>query len=525
MKNGLIIGLDFGSDSVRAVLTDADGRILSGSVCAYPRWSQGMYSDASENRFRQHPLDYMESAEKVIRETLSGQDSSKVCGIGIDATASTPCAVNADGVPLALTPEFQNDPDAMFILWKDHTALAEAEEINDLIRRKGIDYTQYSGGCCSAEWFFPKYLHILRNNEKVRAACCGFAEHCDWFPAMLTGNEKSLRRSRCAAGHKALWHEDWGGVPPQEFFTELDPLFEGRITADFRQTYTADTAVGTLCPEWAERLGLNTDVVVSAGLIDAHAGAVGAGVRPGRLVKVYGTSTCDIAVAEKTDHCIPGICGQVNGSVLPGLIGIEAGQGAFGDVYAWFRRLISAGGEVALADLEKEAAKIRVTPDSPLSVDWFNGRRTPYANARLSGAVFGLDLGVDAPAFYRALAEGTVFGARAIVEQLKSEGVPLDEIIAIGGISKKSPFVMQLSADVFGMPIHVSGSEQACASGSAMLASVSCGIHKNIFEAMEHMCAPIEKTYMPNHNPVLELRYRRYLEAGKFIEEKLLRQL
>ena len=355
MTSKLLIGVDFGSDSVRGILVDtANGNELASAVYAYQQWKEGRYSDPAKSQFRQHPADYLTGIETVIKAILAGQNAADVVGIGVDTTGSTPCAVDQAGTPLALTPAFAADPDAMFILWKDHTAIKEAAEITRAAKQAREDYTRFEGGVYSSEWFWSKVLHILRTNDQVRAAAFSWVEHCDWVTAELAGdtNPLTLKRSRCAAGHKAMWHPSWGGLPPEEFLTGIDPLLKGLRARLYTDTFTADVPVGTLSQKWADKLGLSTKVVISGGAFDCHAGAVGAGIEPGQMVKVVGTSTCDIIVAPEVGHCVKGICGQVDGSVLPGYTGLEAGQSAFGDIYAWFKRFLSYAGEVDLAKLE-----------------------------------------------------------------------------------------------------------------------------------------------------------------------------
>lgn len=518
MDDSLFIGLDFGSDSVRAVLIDSHGAQLQSSVMEYPRWKQGLYSDTVKSQFRQHPLDYLESMECVIRAVVSGCDVKRIRGIGADTTGSTPCAVDAEGVPLALHPEFADHPSAMFFLWKDHCALTEASEITEHAKHSPVDYTRYEGGSYSAEWFWAKYLYILRNNPEIRKACRGFVEHCDWIPAELTG--RGIKASRCAAGHKAMWHKDWGGLPPEEFLTGIDPLLAGRRSALYRETYPADQPVGPLSEKWAERLGLHTGVTVSVGGIDCHVGAVGAGIKPGCMVMVTGTSTCNIIVTPELDRCIGGICGQVDGSVLPGMVGLEAGQAAFGDIYAWFARLLSYGAPVELSRLEADAAAL--PPSGTIVLDWWNGRRTPNPNQNLSGVIAGLNLGTSAPALYRSLVEGTACGAKRITAHFKKEGIAVEKIIAVGGVARKSPFVMQVCADVLDMPIRVAKTDQACALGAAMFAAVASGVYPDISEAMKNMESGYDREYKPVKANVkyYERQYARYLELSDAIEFK-----
>jgi L-ribulokinase len=555
-KSKYTIGVDYGSDSVRSILVDTStGKELADSVFYYPRWKEGKYCKPAENQFRQHPLDYIEGlifnmeeiASKVTPDILQN-----VVAISVDTTGSTPVAVNEHGVPLSLTPGFEENPNAMFVLWKDHTAVGEAEEINELAGTwGGIDYTKFEGGVYSSEWFWAKVLHVLREDVKVREAAYSWVEHCDWIPALLTGTKEvaKIKRSRCAAGHKAMWHESWGGLPDEKFLTQLDPLLKGLKDRLYTDTFTVDESAGTLTAEWAEKLGLSTQVVVGVGAFDAHLGAVGAEIKPYYLCKVMGTSTCDILTAPYEDvgeNLVQGICGQVDGSVLPGYVGLEAGQSAFGDVYAWFKKLllwpvekgiqnsgkIDAGmkeelineiGDQIIPRLTEEAKKIPIGGSTELALDWLNGRRTPDANQNLKGAVIGLTLGSDAPRVFKALVEATAFGAKAIVDRFVEEGVRIDGIIALGGVAKKSEYVMQVMADVLNKPILVATSEQACALGSAMAASVAGGVYKSFDQAKENMGSGIEKEYKPNANnaKLYQEVYAKYLKLGNFIEDEL----
>lgn len=348
-KEKHVIGLDFGTDSVRALLADTrTGEEVKSAVKAYPRWEKQTYCEALENRFRQHPLDYLESMEACMKEMLSGLPADvveNIAGISAATTGSTPVAVDAFGTPLALTPGFEKDPDAMFVLWKDHTASAEADEINQLAHARETDYTRYSGGTYSAEWFWSKILHIVKNNSRVRQHAFSWMEHCDWIPAVLTDHTDpcTLRRSRCAAGHKAMWHDDFGGLPPEKFLNKLDPYLGEVRKRLYRDTYTANQPAGIISSYWAQRWRLPEDVKVGVGAIDAHMGAIGAGIQSGSLVKVMGTSTCDMLVVPRDKYAhqpVKGICGQANDSILPGMTGLEAGQSAFGDLYAWFVRIL-----------------------------------------------------------------------------------------------------------------------------------------------------------------------------------------
>ena len=546
------IGLDYGTDSVRSLIVNVEtGEEVASAVFNYPRWKKGMYCDAPNNRFRQHPKDYLEGLEYTIKEALKKAPAGvaeNVVGISVDTTGSTPIAVDERGTPLSLTPGFEENSNAMFVLWKDHTAVKEAEEINQLAHNWKIDFTQYEGGIYSSEWFWAKLLHVIREDAGVYRAAYSWVEHCDWIPAVLTGNTnpKTLKRSRCAAGHKAMWHEAFGGLPAEDFLVKLDPLLSGLRDRLFKETYTCDVAAGKLTPEWAEKLGLTTNVVVGVGAFDAHLGAVGAEIEPYYLSKVMGTSTCDMLIApmeEVGDKLVSGICGQVDGSIVPGMLGLEAGQSAFGDIYAWFKRLLEWPLQNILADsalldeatkqklmdetsdkiiakLSEEAAKIPIGESGIVALDWMNGRRTPDANQNLKGAIAGLNLGSDAPRIFRALVEATAFGSKAINDRFIAEGVRIDGVIALGGVAKKSPLVMQIVADVLNMPIKVARSEQACALGSAMAAAVAAGVYSNTAEAQKKMGGGIETEYhpIPENVKKYEALYEQYKKFGKFVE-------
>ena len=556
MKNKYVLGLDYGTDSVRAVIVNAgNGEEVASDVFYYPRWADGKYCDPGKNRFRQHPLDYLEGFETTIKNCLAKTSDDirlNIKAISVDTTGATPVAVDEKGVPLALTPGFEENPNAMFILWKDHTAVREAEEINTLAKSwGGIDYTKFEGGVYSSEWFWAKILHILRADGKVRNNAFSWVEHCDWIPALLTGNTDplSLKRSRCAAGHKAMWHEDFGGLPAEEFLVKLDPLLGGLKDRLFRDTFTSDVPAGTITKEWAEKLNLPEDVIIGVGAFDAHMGAVGGEIEPYHLSKVMGTSTCDMLVAsfdDVGDTLVRGICGQVDGSITPGMLGLEAGQSAFGDVYAWFRDVISwpvvnilAETELVdeetrkkLADevldkiipvLTAEAEKIQIGESGIVALDWLNGRRTPDANQALKGAIMGMNLGSDAPKIFRALVEATVFGSKKIVDRFLSEGVRIDGVIALGGVAKKSPFVMQVMADALNMSIKVARSEQTVALGAAMFAAVVAGIYDTIEEAQKGMGAGFDAVYepIPENAKKYQSLYEAYGRLGNFVETEV----
>ncbi|HVI43548.1 MAG TPA: ribulokinase [Chitinophaga sp.] len=550
MSASYVIGVDFGTDSVRSIIADVrNGDEIASAVFYYPRWRDGLYCNAALSRFRQHPLDYIEGLEATIRQCVKKAGSTVAAGIraiSVDTTGSTPVAVDETGTPLALTPAFRDNPNAMFVLWKDHTALKEAAVINATAASFGGNYLRFVGGVYSSEWFWAKLLHVLRMDAAVREATYSWVEHCDWIPFLLSGGThvSQLKRGICSAGHKALFAKEFGGLPPDAFFTAIDPLLQGFTHRLFTRTYTANEAAGLLCPEWAERLGLSTSVVIGSGAFDAHMGAVGGQIEPYYLSKVMGTSTCDMLVApmeEMERKLVKGICGQVPGSVIPGMMGMEAGQSAFGDAYAWFSNILAWPLEQLLltspllepglatqliqecsarmiTELSVQAAQLEPEPMSELGTDWLNGRRTPDADQSLRAALTGLNLATDAPRIFRAVAESTCFGARAIVDRFKREGVPVKGLIGIGGVARKSPFIMQLMADVMNMPIRIHRSEQTCALGAAMFAATAAGIFSRVEDAMDCMGTGFERTFQPDKQRIgiYENRYRHYTALGAF---------
>ena len=551
--NAYVIGVDYGSDSVRSIIVNVkDGFEVASSVYYYPRWKDGLYCDASVNQFRQHPLDYIEGLEQTIQYCLKKAGnivSANIKAISVDTTGSTPVAVDKTGTPLALLPEFVHNPNAMFVLWKDHTSTKEAAEINEHAKQFDVNYLQFVGGIYSSEWFWAKLLHILRADESVREACYSWVEHCDWIPFLLTGGNDvhQMKRSVCAAGHKAIWSKDFGGLPPNDFFNTLDPVLNCFTSRLFTDTYTSDKAAGTISADWAERLGLQADVVIGVGAFDAHMGAVGGQIEPYHLSKVMGTSTCDMLVApidEVGNTLVAGICGQVNGSIIPNMIGMEAGQSAFGDAYAWFKNIAGWASNTLLqqssvidlptaellqkemadkliVELSKVASALPLQVDDELAIDWLNGRRTPDANQLLQGALSGLNLGTTAPHIFKAIAEATCFGAKAIVERFREQGIPVNGLIGVGGVAKKSSYIMQMMADVMNMPIRIHKSEQTCAAGAAMFAATAAGFYNKVEDAMQAMGQGFDAEYHPNENVVsiYQTRYEKYKQLGNCIEE------
>jgi len=551
-RDKFVIGIDFGTDSVRSLIVNSrNGEEISTAVEYYPRWQRSLYCSPVENRFRQHPLDYIESMELSILRALDSAPSglrNQIVGIGIDTTGSTPVAVDNRGTPLSMHPEFAENPNAMFVLWKDHSAIREAEDINRLSKQWPTDYTKYEGGIYSSEWFWAKILHILRNDPAVGRSAFSWVEHCDWIPYLLTGGHdvRLMKRSRCAAGHKALWHESFGGLPLNDFLCALDPLLDGLRDRLFADTYTSDIPAGRLCKEWADRLHLSTGLTISVGAFDAHMGAVGGQIEPYYLSKVMGTSTCDLLVAPKEevgDIMVKGICGQVDGSIIPGMLGLEAGQSAFGDVYAWLKDLLSwpihhvlsrsklieedvrqnLKNEILdniLPALSESAFGLEPGETGLIALDWLNGRRTPDANQSLEGAIKGLTLGTDSPRLFRSLVEATCFGARKIMDRFIDEGIPIKGVIGLGGVARKSPFVMQVMADILGRTIRIARSEQTCALGAAMFATTAAGIYNKVEEAMLAMGSGFDQTYSPNptSNTIYKTMYHQYKAFGRLIE-------
>ncbi len=552
MKDAFVIGVDYGTDSVRSIIVNAqNGEELASSVFFYPRWKDGLFCNASLNQFRQHPLDYTEGLEFTIKDCLKKAGPAVAAGIraiSVDTTGSTPIAVDANGTALAFLPGFENNPNAMFVLWKDHTAVKEAAELNAHSLKFDVNYLQFVGGIYSSEWFWAKLLHVLREDQLVRNACYSWVEHCDWIPFVLTGGKDihAMKRGVCAAGHKSLWASEFNGLPPDEFFSSWDPLLKGFTKKLFKETYTSDKPAGTISKEWSERLGIPGDTVIGVGAFDCHMGAVGGQIEPYHLSKVMGTSTCDMLVApvkEVEGKLIKGICGQVPGSIIPGMMGMEAGQSAFGDAYAWFRnllawplqnllpqtKLIDAATVNALqkeltdkmlAELTRSAAALTLDENSELATDWLNGRRTPDANQLLKGAFTGLNLASDAPRMFRSLAEATCFGAKAIVDRFNEEDIPVKGLIGLGGVAKKSPFIMQMMADIMGMPIRIHKSEQTCALGAAMFASTAAGLYQKVEDAMHAMGQGFDAEYKPGkvNTGIYKKRYHQYKTLGAYIE-------
>lgn len=523
-----VLGLDYGTASVRALLVDArSGEEVASATWAYAHGEGGVLGDAGDPQVaRQHPADHVEGLRRVVRGVLEeaagrpGFRPEAVAGIGVDTTGSTPLPVDREGMPLALRPEFHDEPAAMAWLWKDHSSHAEAAEITDRAQEEGRPYLAKCGGAYSSEWYWAKLLRLLRRHPEVAAATWGWVELCDWVPAFLTGrlDPATLPRGTCAAGHKAMWHPDWGGLPAAEFLAGLDP----RLPA-YRERYAAaplppGSPAGPLRADLAAELGLRPGIPVAAGALDAHMGAVGAGIRPGVLVKILGTSTCDCIVTPLDAGVpdIPGVAGIVPESILPGMLGIEAGQAAVGDIFQWFLGRMAPGGCGAgpedHARMASAAARLRPGQSGLVALDWHNGNRNVLADPLLTGLVVGLTLHTTPPEIYRALVEATAFGARKILDRLEEFGVRVEELVACGGIAGRSAFLLQVYADILERPIRVARSAQASALGAAVCAAVAAGLHPGFPEAQAAMTGVREESFVPDAGSLAPYRrlYRVY---------------
>ncbi len=525
------IGVDYGTNSVRAVVIDcADGREVGAHVFNYPSGHQGILLDPSDhNLARQNPADYVQGLEETVVGALTAAEASgefkrdAVIGIGVDTTGSTPIPVNGDCVPLGMTEAFKDNLNAQAWLWKDHTAADEANTITKLGFEHRPHFLAKCGETYSSEWFWSKIWHCLNVDKPVFDAAHSWLECADYVPAVLAGitNPAEVVRGVCAAGHKALYCDEWGGLPDKEFLTMLDPALADLRDRLFEKAYDGATPAGGLCTAWASKLGLSEGIPITVGAIDAHLGAVGAGVQPGVLVKIMGTSTCDCTVAPNSETLkdIPGICGIVDGSILPGHFGLEAGQSAVGDIFKWFVETVCQGDDALHMALTNEAARQKPGQSGLLALDWNNGNRCLLVDPKLTGLLLGQTLYTTQAEIYRALIEATAFGARAIIERYKEYGVPVDRIICCGGIAEKNPMLMQIYADVTGCKMQVSASDQTCALGSALSAAVIAGPEKggygSFVEAQQHMTGVKDVEYTPDgvHQAAYDELYTLYMNV------------
>ena len=505
------IGLDYGTNSVRALIVNvANGNEIASAVWEYSHGTHGVILSHDPNLARQHPADYLQGAEITIKNALAaakknvrGFKPEQVIGLGVDTTGSTPLPVDAHGQPLAFHKKFANNPDAMAWLWKDHTSVAEAAQITALAKKLRPQFLAKCGGIYSSEWFWSKILRCLHVAPAVFNAAHSWIELADFVPAALTGTQHpdTFVAGVCAAGHKAMWNEKWGGYPDKQFLAKLNPrlgALRDRLTP---RVQCVDQAVGGLTADWARRTGLDAGIPVAVGAFDAHLGAVGSGVAPGALVKIIGTSTCDIAICSNGKKLadVPGLCGIVDGSVLPGYFGLEAGQSAVGDIFNWFVNYLQPGGKAGTHEaLTEAAAKLKPGESGLLALDWNNGNRTILVDQRLTGLLVGQTLYTTPGEIYRTLIEATAFGALTIINRFEEYGVKIDQVINCGGIAEKNPVVMQIYADVTGRPMKISRSAQTCALGSAVAAAVVAGAHKNFSSAQKAMTGLKPRVFKPN---------------------------
>lgn len=525
------IGVDYGTNSVRAVVIDcSNGREAGASVFNYPSGHQGILLDSADhNLARQNPADYVLGLEKTVIGALSaakgydGFSPEGIIGIGVDTTGSTPIPVDAQCVPLGMTERFRDNLNAQAWLWKDHTAADEANTITELGFKHRPQYMAKCGETYSSEWFWSKIWHCLKVDPEVFEAAHSWVECADYVPAVLAGvsDPAQIVRGVCAAGHKALYCDEWDGLPDKEFLAMLDPKLADLKDRLFDKAYDGATPAGTLCETWAQKLGLPAGLPITVGAIDAHLGAVGAGVQPGVLVKIMGTSTCDCTVAPNADPLkdIPGICGIVDGSILPGHYGLEAGQSAVGDIFKWFVEVICKGDSDLHMALTNEAAKQKPGQSGLLALDWNNGNRCLLVDPKLTGLILGQTLYTTQAEIYRALIEATAFGARAIIERYQEYGVPVDRIICCGGIADKNPMLMQIYADITGCTMQVSASDQTCALGAALSAAVLAGPDKGGYasfpEAQAQMTGVKDVEYVPDpaHQATYDELYALYMQV------------
>jgi L-ribulokinase len=506
------IGLDYGTNSVRALIVNVtNGAEVAAAVWGYSHGTQGVILSRDPNLARQHPADYLKGAEITIQQalatakkTVKGFNASQVIGIGVDTTGSTPLPVGKDGQPLVFQKKFAHNPAAMAWLWKDHTGIAEAAEITTLARKMRPQYLAKCGGTYSSEWFFSKILKCLRAAPEVFNAAHCWIELSDFVPAALTDtlHPTQFTAGICAAGHKAMYNAKWGGYPDKAFLSKLHPKLGALRDRLPTRVLAVDSAVGRLTADWAKRTGLSAGIPVTVGAFDAHTGAIGAGVKPGTLVKIIGTSTCDISVRVNTAKLadIPGVCGIVDGSVVPGHFGIEAGQSAVGDMFNWLVNYIQPGGTQAGSheELTKGALKLQPGESGLLALDWNNGNRTVLVDQQLTGLLVGQTLYTTPAEVYRALIEATAYGALTIINRYEEYGVKISEVVNCGGIAEKSPLVMQAYADITGRPMKISRSAQTCALGSAIAAAVVAGAHKDFATAQKKMTGLKPTVYKPN---------------------------
>lgn len=524
------IGLDFGSNSVRALVARcSDGSELSSAVQEYASGEQGILLDPSDVHLaRQRPQDWLDGLESTIIKALAEAGQSdpefspdQVVGIGVDGTGSSPLPVDGKNQSLSAQARFRDNPAAQCWLWKDHTSHEEAAAITKLSREKYPQYVAKCGNTYSSEWWWSKIWHCKKVAPDVFEAAYSWVELSDWVPSVLAGVKDPMRIQRqvCAAGHKAFYADDWGGLPGKDFLAELDPALADLRDRLYDKAYDASHPAGKLCPEWAGRLGLPEGITIAMGAMDVHYGAIGCGIEEGVLVKVIGTSTCDCAVvsADKDVPDIPGICGIVKGAILPGFYGVEAGQSAVGDIFKWWVEGVCKGSADLHRELTEEAARLKPAESGLLALDWNNGNRTILVDQRLTGLVLGQTLHTSRAEIYRALIEATAFGARMILDRIESYGVPVKRIVCAGGIAEKNALLMQIYADVTGREMQIARSSQACALGSAVSAAVAAGVYADFATAQNAMAGVKSTTYKPN--PAAADTYNKLFELYRLVHD------
>jgi len=503
------LGIDYGTNSVRALIVDcSNGAELGSCVVDYPSGHQGVLLDRNNHHLaRQNPADYLYGLEKSVRGAIeqagkSGFSPDTLVGIGVDTTGSSPMPVDAQNKALALDPKWEKDLNAQCWLWKDHTSHQEAAAITRLAAEHRPQFIAKCGNTYSSEWFWSKIWHCLKVAPETFEAANSWVELADWIPSLLAGvsDPRSIQRGVCMAGHKALYCDEWGGLPDKEFLALLDPKLAALRDRLYERAYDASASAGKLCPEWAQKLGLPVGVPIAIGEMDVHYGAIGCGVREGTLVKVIGTSTCDCGVvsAEKNVPDIPGICGIVKGAILPGFYGIEAGQSAVGDIFKWWVEVVCEDHSALHTRLTDEASALKPGQSGLLALDWNNGNRTILVDPMLSGLLIGQTLYTTRAEIYRTLIEATAFGSRAIFERIEEYGVPVESVVCAGGIAEKNALAMQIYADITGCTIRIAGSSQACALGAAVSAAVVAGVHRDFPTAQAAMTSLKDIAYTPD---------------------------
>lgn len=549
-SNRLVAGVDYGTDSARVAVWDIDRQKCIASVSsAYSRWSQNMYCVPEKRQFRQHPLDYIESLEKcfdALVQKMGREQCSNIKAISFATTGSTLCPIDEKGIPLSLYEEFCDEPDAMFILWKDHSAIEEAAEVNDVFQKAPIDYTRYQG-IYSSEWWWAKILYVAKNNPRVIKRTYSWVEQSDWLPNLLLGTDRAdnIKRNACAAGHKALYSSTWGGLPNSAILEELHPHLKEVSLRYSLPPLVAGENMGVISKEWAERLNVSTNTIVVAGSLDAHAGGVGAHIKHGRLVKVIGTSTVDLFL---TNYCeienndLRDICGIAENAVIPGYLSGEAGQAAFGDIFRWYVDqfiwvLNHAAPSICSEKCQEELSEYLLNNllsileshiqedcnSNIIALDWFNGRRYPIINEEATAAISELTLAATPPQIYHALVMGAIMGSKLILDNLLKNGIKVEEVVLVGGIPRKSSLICQMFADILALPIVICSEQEICAKGAAIYAAVGADYFSSIEKAQESLCLEEFQRYFPSHDSIIayQKKYEQYVELARWTDAKI----